>query len=295
LAKLAGATLVCEAAVSERPCGACRACGLVERDSHPDVRLTETLEGRRGIGIEQVRQLEHQAALRPYESDRKALILTDADGMSDDAANALLKTLEEPPEDTVLFLTASDASQVLPTIASRCQEVPLRPVPVKQIEAALLARGTSSDRAQLLARLAGGRPGWALAAAEDGGVLEARRKQLDQLEALLDRPPAERLAAAASFADSATGRSSARAALDTWQTWWRDALLVREGCPELVVNVDRLEALQRLDVSSPECWRAVRRLQEAREQLDANANVRLAVEGLLLDLPTLRGEVGAVR
>ena len=285
LAKRAGATLVCDQPAPDRPCGACRACALVDRDAHPDVRLIETLEGKRGIGIEQIRQLEHQAALRPYESDRKALILTDADAMTDDAGNALLKTLEEPPEDTVLLLTAADSAQVLPTIASRCQEVALRPVPAEEIESTLRARGEEYGRARLLARLAGGRPGWAIGAAESPEPLAAREKHLSLLEGLLDRPTADRLAGAAVFAESASGRATARAALDAWQTWWRDALLMAEGCDELVVNVDRLDTLARLRTSSPACWYAVRRLQEAREQIDANANVRLAVEGVLLDLP----------
>src|SRR6266542_857944 len=282
-----GRTRTCEQRAADRPCGTCRACGLVERDAHPDVRLIEALEGKRGIGIEQIRQLEHQAALRPYESDRKALILTDADAMTDDAGNALLKTLEEPPQDTLLLLTAADTSQVLPTIASRCQEVALRPVPGEEIENALHARGVELSRARLLARLAGGRPGWAIAAAESPELLEAREKHLSLLERLLGRPTADRLAGAAVFAESATVRETARAALDAWQTWWRDALLVAEGCSDLIVNVDRLEALTRLRPSAAACWHAVRRLQAAREQLDANANVRLVVEGVLLDLPAL--------
>ena len=293
LAKLGAATLVCEAQPEQRPCGACRACGLVERDGHPDVRLTETLEGKRAVGIDQVRALEHDAALRPYEAERKALILTDADSMSTDAGNALLKTLEEPPLDTVLLLTAADTSQVLPTIASRCQEVALRPVPAEEIETALRARGAEPDGARLVSRLAGGRPGWALAALGDGKLLDERGDRVALLERALGLPRAERLALAGTFGESAVARGNALATLDAWQTWWRDALLVTEGCDDLVVNVDRLDALRRVGLDSRTCWYAVMRIQQAREQLDANANVRLAVEGLLLALPT--GAVATIR
>ncbi len=267
--------------VAEVPCGRCRACGLVERGAHPDVRLTEPEPGKRGIVIEQIRLLEHAAGLRPYEAQHKVFIITGMDRIVDAAANALLKTLEEPPDDTILLLTAADASQVLPTIASRCQEVPLRAVPTGELEAALRTRGAAPHQATLLSRLSGGRPGWALAALADPELLAVREDETARLETLVASPPVSRIPAAGSFPDAA----SARAALDVWLGWWRDALLVRHGCPELVTNVDRVEQLQRLAPPAWECWQATRRVQSAREQVDANANVRLAMEALLLDLP----------
>lgn len=287
LARRTAAILMCTSAVTERPCGACRGCDQVERDAHPDVLVLQPDEGHARIRVRQIRAFEHDVALKPYEGERKVAIVLGVDRIEIEAANALLKTLEEPPEDTLMILTASDVTQVVPTIASRCQEVPLRPVPAAQIEAALVAEGAAPDRATLLARLAGGRPGWALAMLTDDAQLEARRKQLDQLEELIERGPAVRLAASQAYSDSAAGRSTALATLAAWQTWWRDALFVREGCDDLVVNVDRIEALRRVTASPAACGRAVRRVQEAREQLDANANVRLTLESLLLDLPAV--------
>ncbi|MBI3971625.1 MAG: DNA polymerase III subunit delta' [Chloroflexi bacterium] len=265
------------------PCGECLSCRLLSKDTHPDVRLIAPEAGRRGVTIEQVRQLEHAAGLRPYEAKRKVFVVRGADAMPDPAANALLKTLEEPPDDTVLVLTASDASQVLPTIASRCREIPLRPVPAAEIEAALVSRGVPQERARLLARLAGGRPGWALAAAAGAAHLAAREAHVAALESLLRRPRVGRLRSAGDFGDAA----SAKAVLDVWLGWWRDTLLVQQHCVDLVANVDRLEPLRHAGTQlSPETiWRALVRIQEARQQLDANANVRLALEALLLDLP----------
>jgi DNA polymerase III subunit delta' len=261
------------------PCGECRSCRLVEKDSHPDVRTVSPEPGKRSVTIEQVRQLEHDAVLRPYEAERKVFILRAADAMAEPAANALLKTLEEPPEDTILILIATDAAQLLPTIASRCREVALRPVPPEEIEAALRARGAVEDRARLLSRLAGGRPGWAIEALADPARLAARAEQVEQL----GQPRVARLSVAGAFTDAA----AARAAMDVWLGWWRDALLVQQDCVDLVANTDRLESLRRLGASQPpeHVWRALARLQEARQQIDANANVRLAVEALLLDLP----------
>jgi len=287
LARILAAGVVCAGATAHSgPCGACRACRLVFKDSQPDVRTVSPEAGKRGVTIEQVRQLEHDAGLRPYEAERKVFILRGADTMPEPAANALLKTLEEPPGDTVLVLTATDLAQVLPTIASRCREVALRPVPADEIAAALDARDAGSEQARLLSRLAGGRPGWAFDALADPTRLETRSRQIENLEGLLAQPRVGRLPAAGAFGDAA----GAKAALDVWLGWWRDALLVQQGCADLVANADRLEPLRRLGAAqaTADVWRAMARVQETRQQLDANANVRLAIEALLLDLPECR-------
>lgn len=290
LARALAATLVCNVADPQEsvlglasPCGTCRACVLGSKDTHPDVRLVEPEAGKRGVTIEQVRQLEHAVGLRPYEATRKVFIITGADALPEPAANALLKTLEEPPGDTILVLTASDVSQVLPTIASRCREVALRPVPVAEITAALTARGAGESEAVRLARLAGGRPGWALAAMADPQALAARSRHVALLETLLAQPRIRRLQAAAGFSEVAITKD----VLDLWLGWWRDALLVQHGCADLAANVDRLPEIERLAAVLPtqSVWAAVKRIQETRQQLDANVNVRLAVEALLLDLP----------
>jgi DNA polymerase III subunit delta' len=265
------------------PCGVCRACRLVSRDTHPDVRLVEPESGKRGVTIEQVRQLEHAAGLRPYEGSHKVIIVTSVESMTEPAANALLKTLEEPPADTLLILTASEVSQVLPTIVSRCREVPLRPVPATEIEQALTAQGVEIERARVLARLAGGRPGWAIAAAGDPERVASHTQQVELLEGLLARPRRQRLPAAAGFADAGATRD----VLDVWLGWWRDALLVQQDLAYLVANADRIEPLRRLGAAQPPTavWQAMQRIQETRQLVDANVNVRLAVETLLLDLP----------
>lgn len=265
------------------PCGACRACRMVARGGHTDVRAVEAESGRRGVTIEQIRQLEHDAGLRPYEATRKAFIVAGVEAMTEAAANALLKTLEEPPTDTVLVLTAADVSQVLPTIVSRCREVPLRAVPAGEIEAALIGRGVAAESAHVLARLAAGRPGWAIAAVADSDRVTDHAQRIDLLERLLSQPRRQRLPVAAEMGDAAAVKS----VLDVWIGWWRDALLVQQDLPDLVTNAGRAEQLRHLGAGHPPevLWRAMTRIQETRQQVDANVNVRLAVEALLLDLP----------
>jgi DNA polymerase-3 subunit delta' len=288
LARWLAAALVCEAEESaSAPCEHCGACRLTAKHTHPDVQEVLAEAGRRAVTIEQVRQLEHAAGLRPYQAQRKVFVVAGVDAMQDAAANALLKTLEEPPDDTVLILTAADVSQVLPTVASRCRQVPLRPVPPAVIEQALAKRGVAPGEAATLARLAAGRPGWAIAAAGDPSRLEAHAAHLAALEQALGQSPAGRLHAAAAFGEPAT----AQQALEAWLTWWRDALLVQQRAGELVVHVNRVERIASMSGSlTPEAIRgALVRTQEARQHLDANANARLVVEALLLDLPVPNG------
>ncbi len=275
----------------EVPCGECRACRLVAKGGHTDVRTVASQSGRRGVTIEQIRQLEHDAALRPYEGTRKVFVIAGVEAMTDAAANALLKTLEEPPADTVLLLTANDVSQVMPTIVSRCREIPLRAVPAGEIEAALIARGVEAEQGRVLARLAAGRPGWALGAVEDPQRRVDHAQQVQLLETLLAQPRRHRLPAAAQFGEV----SQVKGVLDVWLGWWRDALLVQQGLPDLVTNADRIEALHHLGARQPsgDVWRALNRIQETRQQVDANVNVRLAIEALLLDLPESPSPVAA--
>lgn len=278
--------LNCETSGASDPCLACRSCITAGKGAHPDVMFARPEEGRRAVTIEQVRELERAAALRSYCGGTKVFILTNADLMQGNAANALLKTLEEPAPKTLLLLTVEDAGHVLPTIASRCQEVALRPVPAAEIADGLTdLRGLRRAKADALARLAGGRPGWAIAAADQPALIEARRRHGAELEALLHQGIAQRLQAAAAAGDADVVRQR----FDHWQGWWRDVLLVKGSCPSDVVQRDNLEGIEKAarEMTLPSIVSAVRRLQEARLQLDRNVNPRLALEGVLLDLPRL--------
>ncbi|MCL4532432.1 MAG: DNA polymerase III subunit delta', partial [Actinobacteria bacterium] len=148
------------------PCGECRSCRRIENGTHPDVRVINLEEGSKNISIETVRDLQEGVALRPFEGRVKVYIIEEAERLSEAASNSLLKTLEEPPPSVVLLLTVLDATMLLPTIVSRCQQVDLRPVPDRVVEETIRARtATDPEHARLIAMLAGGRLGWALNAA----------------------------------------------------------------------------------------------------------------------------------
>ena len=264
------------------PCGVCRACTKTARQAHPDLTFVEP-DGAK-IKIDQIRQVQRELALSPYEGRWRVCIITDFQTATVEAANALLKTLEEPPSRVVMILTAIDAGLLLPTIVSRCQVLPLRGVPCQTIERYLLARGdVSPDLARVLARLSAGRIGWAIRAVEDPSLLAERKHRLEELLSLLRQGRVDKIRAAERLA----GSNDLSEILRLWQTWWRDVMLLGCGCEELVVNLDYLETLRLQaryhDLSSAEA--VVRSIELALEQLEHNVNPRLALEVMLLSWP----------
>ncbi len=267
------------------PCLACRACDLIGRGLHADFQIVAP-EGR-SIKIEAIRDLQQELHLRPLEARYRVAIIQDIQSATDHAADALLKTLEEPPATTRLLLTADVAEKVVPTIVSRCQVVPLRPVPAWEIAVALAERfDLAPDEADILARLSGGRPGWALEAAQNPDFLAARRQSLDGLLAVLRADRTGRFAASEELSRS----EALPQVLDTWQSLWRDVLLMVEASHVPPVNADRLADLQWLAaaVTPDEARRALRAVRHTLEALDRNANIRLALDVLMLDMPAVR-------
>lgn len=281
--------LVCERSAQNggTPCAAgadaCRTCQRVAQDRYPDVQFIAAEKNT--IQIDQVRALQSDAAIAPLEGRRKVFIISEIERASLPAANALLKTLEEPPSQVILLLTTTRRDLVLPTILSRCQVIALRALPPDQVRAALQTQwGLDEERALLLARLSGGRLGWAITALADTGLWEARARYLDALLALAGEGYLGRLAYAETL--SRTG-AELEIALDLWATWWRDVLLVQRGLPAAVLNLDRKTQLsQQAELFRPEqVEAALADLVQTARRLKANVNARLALDVLLLRLP----------
>jgi DNA polymerase-3 subunit delta' len=266
------------------PCGQCPSCRKIARNVHPDVRVIVGEGAGESIKIDQVRALQHEAVLTPYEGRYRVFILRRMDRATLEAANSLLKTLEEPPSHVVLAMTVVDAEALPATVVSRCQRMDLRLVPGQVVQAALRDRGLSSTQAELLARLSGGRLGWAIEASSDEAILHLRQKDMDQMLDLLAADRVERI----EFALSA-GREPvvAKRLIASWTGWWRDMLLLLNQGKEHIVNIDRLDELRALSdqIDWHQAWATLRALQTAQIRLEANVNARLAMEGLLLRLP----------
>jgi DNA polymerase-3 subunit delta' len=286
LARRLAAALLCEhQQVTSRPCGACRACRLLASGNHPDLHIVESEHVGASLKIDQVRRLEHTLSLTPFEGRHQVAILRRFEEATTSAANALLKTLEEPPAYVVLVVLARETDLLLPTIVSRCQHVPLRPLPTSMVEQALTERwGATAEQAELLAHLSSGRLGWAVRTLEDETALKRRAKRLDELNILIDGSIVERFQYAEKLAQDPV---ATRETLDLWIGWWRDVLLVASEANASLTNVDRQDEVRnrarRFGVE--ESAGVVRALRSALEKLRQNANARLTLEVLMLDLP----------
>lgn len=282
------------------PCGDCRQCRQVEAGTHPDVTLVtlgglcaraehdHAKDGSKDIRICQVRALEDRVNRSPFQGRWRVEIVDPADALNAVAADAFLKTLEEPPANVVLLLVTAQVDALPETVRSRLRPVAVRPVPAEPLERFLTERGSEAGEAAVLARLSRGCTGWALAAAADPALLDERARRLDAIATLYGAGLADRFAAAAQLAQRwSRDRAGVLAELDLWLEWWRDVALGAAGAERGILNVDRLDRIRELaaTVSPAAAARAVQAVRAARGQLEENANARLALEVMLLRVP----------
>jgi DNA polymerase-3 subunit delta' len=269
------------------PCRTCRTCKQIERMQHPDLFVVERLPEKTELIIDQVRALQHNLSLSPYEGRFRIGLLLRGQEANLNAANALLKTLEDTPSQAILILTADSPESLLPTIVSRCEVLRLRPLSPETLAGELQrTRGMAPVRARLLAHLASGRYGYALRLEDDPKLMDQRQEWLDNLHSLLS---ASRRARFKYIERLSQDKATLRLALQTWLSYWRDALLVTANATTPLVNVDReaeLRALAgRLDL--PRVRQQILKNQQALARLEANVNPRLLGEVLTLGWPRL--------
>ena len=316
----------------DKPCGQCHQCRRIMDSLHADVRVIsqDSATRRTAISVEQIREIQREAVLKPYEGRYRVFIVEDAENFTQEAANALLKMLEEPPEDVIFALLASEVREntvdesagyiayapeherdriaalldavpevggILPTILSRCQTLELRPLAIDTVQGELGRRfDMPPDDLTEIARLSGGRLGWALNAASEPQTLERRNERLDEIQATLSGGLDDKFAYAEKQASAFSRRRSAvYDELQLWLGWWRDVLVIREGNENLVVNLSRQDALQAAAAgcTSAQIVAAIRAVQETVAMLESNVNARLCIEGMMLRMPQLEAQASA--
>lgn len=266
-------------------CDKCRACRGFDQMGHPDLHIVQREEGDRDIKVDAVRELSRMLALTPYEANYQVALLIDFERASVQAANALLKTLEEPPQRVLLLLTAESGESLPATIASRCEVLRLRPMPVEALAAGLIEqKGVGQDEAQLLARVSGGRAGYALSLNEDSEQMAQRAEWLEAFTLLLTQNRVERFEYAQQLSKDKEGM---RGALTVWLSFWRDMLLRGRRASAPLTNLDReAEVISMAGQLSEEAVKqGLKSMEETLESLRGNVNTRLALENLFLKLP----------
>lgn len=264
---------------------------------HPDFWIDDRDEA---ISIDEIRfkpergaeahdqSLQQFLSLKPFVAPLRVAVLANAERMTEAAQNCLLKTLEEPPPNTVLVLTTAYPDHLLPTCLSRCQLLQLAPVPAAALGTWLQDVRKAGDQAALLTALAHGRPGWAARALADPTRLAAAQRWATELPALAFADVDTILSYAARFGQgpAADQRVAAGEALRAFSGWLRDALLMQAGMADTqVLPSDRRAALQQWVARVPpvRLQAALAGAQRTQLLIDQNVNPRLAMEVLLLD------------
>ena len=269
------------------PCGKCPPCRQIQSDKHPDILLIEPQANL--LRIDRIRALLAALAMKPFSARHRVVIIAEAQCMNPEAANALLKVLEEPPSHTLLILTASQKADLLPTIVSRCRHIRFNPL-------------SPGDLTTLLKQTPDVDAGYAPTAAMLSGGSLTRARQLAQplwrqhrnwviRAAGLDRP-APRKAASASLAlalafagQLARKKETVQDLLDILKTWVRD-LSILPYHPDLVINGDRKKTLDEVRAGMNEnqllaMWQAV---EKAQKDIAARANLRLTLDVMALSM-----------
>lgn len=267
----------------------CGSCSKVERGIHPDVVLVE-YEGASDIKVDQVREgVEEKLYLKPFEGKYKIVIVDEAERMNRSAQNAFLKTLEEPPPDSVIILVSSRSQALLPTIRSRCQDVSFSVLTNDSISTILEeSSGLTGEDLELLTRLSSGSPGLALRF--DKELIEWRKQLLTKLSAVDHRSAIEISELIESMPTETTAEDSERLrlAMELISLWIRDLIMIKIGAAEeYITHADIIEESERAasGLGTDDILEKHDILERTRSDIFyANANRRLSLENFFIKL-----------
>lgn len=266
-------------------CGHCRSCKKIQADTHPDIVRIEP--SGQLIRIARIREVLDILAMKPYEARLRVVIISDAHAMNLEAGNALLKILEEPPEHTILILTASGIADLLPTIVSRCRLIRFNPLSIHCLASMLVDKeNVSPDRAGVLAAMADGSFSRALSLFRENWI-EKRIRLIRGCGLLMDDPSGRgSLPALGALAlELIEKKAGIEDALRVLTSFYRDLLVVKFQKGPLI-NEDLSERIRSASERLPETaiMGKLEAIETTRKQIRGNSNPRLAMELLLMRL-----------
>ena len=262
-------------------CDRCPDCARVQAGNHPDVRLVQTLEDKKEISIKQVRELEKELNFRSFSGKRKIVIIDPATLLNASSQNALLKTLEEPPQNSLIVLIAPNAGALLPTLRSRCLRISFGPLARDEVARYLMSKeGINQDDASLRAALSMGSLGAAIKFDKDE-LLEKRRSWAEKVSSLTSGNYRGAIEAAEAIASN---KEEALQFLEWAETWYRDLLVhaATENSAEMV-NVDMLTEIgsQSAKDDFEQMLASFAQTARAAGRIQRNLNRRMVIERFL--------------
>jgi len=301
LAKQFASAIICqhnpkEALIAgKKPCGVCHSCQALKKGIYPDMFLVEratdekTDKLKRDVSVEQIRDLRLQLQQSSFLGSYKIAIIPEAERVNVNAANALLKTVEEPTAKTVIIFITDDIKKIPTTIVSRCQVIKFLPVEKKKISAYLIYKGLGLDKADYLAHLSHGRPGVAIDYWHEPHKLEKYLAHIDSFFEVLALPVGERLSWSEKEVknfDEENVVGAMELMLENWQVALRDLMLLLGDSEQLVVNSQYLGVLEKQvgNFSFIKIKGIMEYIEQARGWLRNSINPRTILDNLIINL-----------
>lgn len=283
VAKIFASILMCDDAAVDKSCGNCRSCRLFENRTNPDFGVLET----RGlsIGVDEIRNLQQDICIRPLYSKRKVYLIREAEKMTVQAQNCLLKTLEEPPEYAVIILATSNYESLLETIRSRSVRINFAKNTFDEVKRFIVSRaGGDFEQADFIAAYADGVIGRAVELMESERFKELREKAIDAAVRLSGSDFEDMLNISRMFDEN---KEDVDSILDVILLFYRDLLMAGKfGNEKLLINSDKKDIILKYAgrFSAGKLLNNIEIIEEARRNIKQNANYQLAVEVMLMKL-----------
>jgi len=265
----------------DKPCGKCEACHKIINNIHPDVVVSEPV--KKGIVVDEIRDIIDEIHLRPYEGSRKVIVIKDVQNMTPSAQNAFLKTLEEPEEGTFIIMLTSSLETILETIRSRCQIIRLGRITEDEVRKYLIDKGVEPGKAELAAALSDGIIGNALRILDEG-YMQLRKETIENACSIVKGNTLDVFTMYEWFNKN---KSNIDDILDNMISWYRDLIILKSTSDkrhivnrdfyELLVEESQILSYNRLNV-------IIKIIMDTKEKLRQNVNFELAIEVMLLNI-----------
>lgn len=273
---------ICCRGEGKRPCNRCISCKKLEHGNHPEIQW---LQEEGSIKIEAIRQMQKNLQMKPYEGSQKVYIICDADKMTLQAQNALLKTLEEPPEYATMILLTANATSLLPTIVSRCQRMKLLPVTMEKMQKYLVKeKSVTIEEAKVIAAFSNGIVGKALQLLEDEAFKNRRKEIIRITRDIIDKNTIQLLERVQFFNDE---KLHIDEILEILMGWYRDVLIYKDTeKKDYIINIDEIEEIlyQSNKLSLSHIKEMLFIIDRTRDNFRSNVNYQLNIEVMILDL-----------
>lgn len=266
------------------PCNICKSCKQSDSNNHPDI-LWITHE-KASIGVDDIRaQVNADIQVKPYQGPYKIYIIDDADKMTENAQNALLKTIEEPPEYAIILLLACSTQSLLPTILSRCVVLDLKPIDKQLVKEYLMGKLQIPDYvAEIAADFSGGNVGKAIRYASSDDF-ESKKEDIFHILRYIEEMELHEIIAG--IKTISENKSSINDYIDLMMLWFRDVLMLKAtNDPNLLLFKDEFQIIKKQAKirGYDQIENIIKSMEEAKAKLKANVNLDITIELMLLTI-----------